>query len=265
MSSNIQNVQCHYLLFGIIVTGKGENNHIPALFRTLMESGVCRFEVIQFAGQRAPITSAKRELKMVGSGKTIPNRDVEEIGLPARRYLSTSRCHFVILIDDLEHDRSNIADRVFERYRRIFDTLLDEEQRKRVAVHFLANMLEAYYLAHADALNIALDLADLFTDHEGDVETIVHPKGDIKTVCRQAGYSFDEKRDAGPILELLDIDHVLSNPSTCAYLRTLFAWCVKVLETRYPYFDTLGVVDKFCLANGVLSAVTRAQIDALST
>src|SRR5437868_10301711 len=136
---------CLFFHFGLIVTVKGELGYLPKLFDSLMTTGICHFEVIQYTGQRSPITSGKKKLKMVGSGKIIPDKDVTEIGLPARRYLSSSPCHFVIVIDDLEHDRRDIAQQVYERYRSILDNILTEEQGRRASVHFLANMLEAYY------------------------------------------------------------------------------------------------------------------------
>lgn len=71
---------CYFFRFGLIVTGKGERDHLPRLFRSLTTTKVCHFEVIRFIGQRSP-RSEKRRLKMVGHGKTIPDKDTEEIGL----------------------------------------------------------------------------------------------------------------------------------------------------------------------------------------
>ena len=42
---------------------------------------------------------------MAGTGKIIPDKDTSEIGLPARNYLHRHTGSFVILVDDLEHDR----------------------------------------------------------------------------------------------------------------------------------------------------------------
>ena len=89
---------------------------------------------------------------MVGSGKLIPDKD-EEIALSARRYLSGG-FEYVILVDDLEHDYRDRAADVFQRYRLALDSILDPVGWKtRAAVHFLVNMLEAYYFAHAVAIN----------------------------------------------------------------------------------------------------------------
>ena len=97
--------------FGLIVTGEAEEKCLDKLFRSIAATGKCRFEVIRRVGQRSVITSKKRQLKMVGSGKKIPNRDATEIGLPARRHLS-SRPGFVVLVDDLEADRSDDIEQV---------------------------------------------------------------------------------------------------------------------------------------------------------
>lgn len=250
--------KCTFFHFGLIVTGEGEYSHLPKLFNSLMATRMCSFEIIRRTGQRSPITSDKKKLKMVGSGKTIPDRDAYEIGFPSRGYISSSPCHFVIVIDDLEHDRRNIAQQVYERYRSILDKILTEEQRRRASVHFLANMLEAYYFADANAINTILNLSTPIKDYDGDVETIAHPKGELKRLHK----GFSEVEDGGNILNVIDIEKVLSRPNACAYLRTLFAWCVKVLEL-HPYFADLHLNDRYNLTDGVLSDITRVQIDLL--
>ena len=258
MSSHslIEDTPCYFFHFGLIVTGRGEREHLPGLFRSLMATGICTFRVIRFIGQRGPITSAKRRLKMVGEGKTIPDKDETEIGIPARKYLSADQCHLVVLVDDLEHNRRAQAQQVFDRYRLALDTVLTDDQKQRTAVHFLVNMLEAYYFADARAVNAVLDLVPPLEDYQGDVEAIPHPKRGLKE--RYSG--FREVEDGGRILEGLDVEHVLSRPDTCAWLRTLFAWCVKVLE-RHPLRESLSLSDKYRLRDGILSDITRVQLD----
>jgi hypothetical protein len=195
---------------------------------------------------------------MVGLGQKIPSKDEEEIGLPARRHLQSDDCNFVILIDDLENERREQAQQVFDRYRLAIDTLLNAEQQKRASVHFLVNMLEAYYFADADAINNVLGINPPIEDHIDDVEDIRNPKGKLKTLFQ----GFNEIEHGGLILERLNVEHVLSNPETCAWLRTLFAWCLKALE-RYPDFESLALQDKFCLNDGVMSDITKGQIDNL--
>ena len=158
--------------------------------------------------QLRPMTSAKKKEKMVGTGKLIPDKD-EEIALAARRYLSGGFA-YVILVDDLEHDYRDRAADVFQRYRLALDSILDPVGWKnRAAVHFLVNMLEAYYFAHAVAINGVLGTE--LVDYEGDVEAIRHPKNDLKSLSP----GFDEIEHGRLILERLDLIHVLSNPSTC--------------------------------------------------
>ena len=97
--------QCVYFHFGLIVTGQTEEQHLPKLFKSLMSTGICTFEVIRRVGQLGAITSEER-LKALGNGKDIPSKDAK-IGLAARKYLMADVCHFVLLIDDLEYDRRN--------------------------------------------------------------------------------------------------------------------------------------------------------------
>jgi len=253
-----ESTSCHFSHFGLIVTGRGEREHLPKLFGSLMATGICTFKVIRFIGQRGPITSAKRKLEMVGEGKTIPDKDATEIGFPARGYLNAGQCHLVVLVDDLEHDRRAQAQQVFDRYRLALDTMLTDDQKRRAAVHFLVNMLEAYYFADARAANAVLDLDPPLEDYQGDVETITHPKADLKRLYP----GFREVDDGGKILDRIDVEHVLSRPDTCAWLRALFAWCVKVLE-RNPSYESLSLSERYRLCDGKLSDITRAQLDNL--
>jgi hypothetical protein len=253
------NQPCYFFKFGLFVTGEGERNHLPKLFKSLTKSGICSFEVIRFIGQRSPITSDKKKLKMVGSGKTIPDRDVQEIGMPARTYLSENRCAYVLLVDDLEHDRRNQAQEIFNRYRQAFDKILQEEKH-RASVHFLVNMLEAYYFADAVAINKVLETC--LSDYSGDVETIRHPKNELKKLYP----GFDEVENGGSILDCLNIEHVLSRRDTCASLRTIFAWCSKVLEQcAISLAENQSPVDSYRLQDGILSEITKSQLDDLIT
>lgn len=51
-----------------------------------------------------------------------------------------------MLIDDLEYNRKDQAEQIFQRYRQILDSILSEEQQQRASVHFLVNMIEATIL-----------------------------------------------------------------------------------------------------------------------
>ena len=243
--------QWAFLHFGLIVTGDTEWEHLPKLFRSLMATRVCHFEVIRKIDQRSPKTSTGQDHTVVGTNQKPETKDELEIGLPARGYANRSRYHFVLLIDDLEHSRRDQALDVFNLYRTVLDTVLDT-LKHRASVHFLVNMLEAYYFADARAINAVLETSLL--DYEGDVETIRNPKSDLRAEYQ----GFREIDDGGRILDQIDIERVLSRPDACASLRTLFAWCVKVLGT-YSDHDCADFYDKYRLHDGKLSEITGTQ------
>ena len=237
-----------FFRIALLVTGKGEERFLPQLFRSLAAEGHCSFKVGRRITQLRPMTSERKKQAIVGSGKSIPSRD-QEIGITTRGYL-TGGYDYVILIDDLEHDSRDEAEAVFRRYRTALDTILGPAGLgPRASVHFLVNMLEAYYLADASAINAvpATELADF----EGDVETIRHPKNELKRIHP----GFDEIEHGGEIIQHLDVPGVLSNPETCRSLRTLFGWCSRAIGREFT--------DVYQLANGRYSELTQPQIDAL--
>jgi hypothetical protein len=244
---------CPFCTFGFIVTGKTEKDHLPALFSSLTKRAGCSFQILRRTGQRSPLGPVK-QLRIVRSGGIIPNKDEEEIGLPARRFLRGQPCRFLILIDDLEHDRREQALAIFQRYRTALDTLLQEEERSHASVHFLVNMLEAYYFAHSRAVNQALGTTLLKSDHDGDVEQIRHPKNDLKKLFG----GFDERRHGGLILRELDLEHVLRDPAHCKALRALIAWCVRKMVDHCPIYDA-QLAKAFQLSTGEVCSITGSQ------
>ncbi|MGK7872386.1 MAG: DUF4276 family protein [Xenococcaceae cyanobacterium] len=248
--------QCYHFKFILFVTGKGEKQRLSKMFDSLSSSKICTFAVKEFFGQRRPITSQKRLARMAGKGQQIPNRDFEQIGAPARRYIEHDKCNRVILIDDLEKISKDEAIETFHRYRTAFDKAL-KSKKGRASVHFLVNMLEAYFFAHPDALNIALALKPPVEPHDGDVEAIQNPKSQIKKIF--PGYS--ETKHPELILDLIDLDIVLANPKYCSSLRTCVKWIVNQLKD-YPdqeYFDSLNFEERFHLRTGQLYTVTSSQ------
>lgn len=245
---------CGHCTFGLIVTGHGERDFLHELFRSLAGKSGCSFRVIRRIGQRNPVTSRARKLTMTGTGKLIPDRDEEDIGLPARRFLRGGKCHFLILIDDLEADRRSMVAQVFERYRIALDTMLQPDEQRRASVHFLANMLEAYYFAHSTAVNQVLGANVLTGDHGGDVEDISHPKNDLKRLYP----GFDEREHGAQIMQSLDAEHVLGRVETCSFLRALFGWCVDKLLSNCQVWDA-RILHCFQLPTGARAAVTRNQ------
>ena len=234
--------------FGLIVTGTAEEKCLPDLFRFMAATGMCSFTVIRRIGQRSP-RSEKRRLQMVGSGKMIPDKDEIEIGLPARHYLS-SDANFVLLVDDLEAGRSDCIQEIFERYRRALDTILTPSQSRRASVHFLVNMLEAYFFADSRAVNSVLNTE--LDDYEGDVETIRNPKSWMKNLYP----GFHEVEDGCRIMGCLSVCQVLSRKDACSSLRTMFAWIHKAIGE--PECELSHVMD------GRYNDVTRGQICSLS-
>jgi hypothetical protein len=167
----------------LLVTGKGEEQFLPRLFRSLEAEGHCSFRVGRRIPRLRPRTSAKA--KMVGARRKIDAID-ERIGLAARAFLHGGY-DYVVLVDDLDHDFRDQAEAVFQRYRTALDTILGPAGLSpRASVHFLVNMLEAYYFAHAKAINAVLGTN--LADFEGDVETIRHPKNELKKLHQ----GFDE-------------------------------------------------------------------------
>lgn len=238
-----------FVRFGLWVTGEGEEEFLPALFRSLAESGHGIFTVQRRIGQRSP-RQEKQRLKMVGKGKTIPDKDEEEIGLPARRFLQSAPETMVLIVDDFEDDRRPLVQQVYQRYRTALDTMLvPVKHQHRAAVHFLVPMLEAYYFADTRPVNEVLGLQ--LSDHDDDVETQRHPKKELKKLAS----TFDEKEHGKQILPKLDVPHILSHPERCPSLRTLFKWCVKAMGEPFT--------ERFQLENGNLFDVTKPQIDAL--
>jgi hypothetical protein len=129
-----------FVRFGLIVTGRGEEQFLPKLFRPLMEAALCTFQVIRRSKRLSALTSSTRILKMTGKGKLIPSID-EELGLAARRFLLSNQNSYVLVIDDLEFERHARAADVFARYRQALDVCLDPYGLSaRAAVHFLVNM-----------------------------------------------------------------------------------------------------------------------------
>ena len=186
---------------------------------------------------------------MIGSGKLIPDRDAEEIGLPSRNYLSSDD-RYVLVIDDLEEGRSTDIQRIFDRYRLALDTMLPENQTHRASVHFLVNMLEACYFADVRSVNAVLG-TDL-VDFEGNVESIRNPKRELKSLAS----GFDEMEHGHRIVQRLNVPHVLSRADACCSLRTIFAWIYVAIEE--PDCEIRPLLE------GCHNETTKSQIDALS-
>lgn len=233
---------------GLLVTGKGEASFLPDFLRGLCtpESGGarCVFHVIGRVEQLSPlIKGSRKSLRMIGKGGGLPRRD-EQIGLLARGFLTATPSGFVILVDDLEESRRPVASQVFQRYRSILDSMLGIA-KARASVHFLVNMIEAYYFADPDAVRAVLKLE--LEPPEGDVEEIRHPKGLLK----QSFHEFDEIEHGRLIARQINLERVLAHPERTRSLRSLVAWCSNALG-RAP-------TDRYQLRSGLQYELTSQQ------
>lgn len=243
-----------FFRFGLIVTGDGEAEFLPKLFRSIMAAANCTFLVIRKSEQLSPITSAKRVLRMVGRGEVIPSLDEAQYGIPACLFLQEYPNSLVLVIDDLEGARRAQVNAVFNRYRQALNQMLvPHGLAQRASIHFLVNMLEAYYFAHADAVNVAAGAEILAQDHPEDVEAIVHPKNQMK----QVWHGFDEVAHGSLILDDLDLRHVLRHPEWCCWLRTLFHWCISRIPAQSVWDHQL--TQSFRLSDGCRIAMTELQ------
>ena len=242
------------LRFGLIVTGDGEASFLPKLFRSIMAAAHCTFVVIRKSEQLSPITSKKRVLRMVGQGKVIPSKDEEQYGIPARRFLKERANSFVLVIDDLEGARRENVAEVFNRYRLALNQMLEPlGLANRASVHFLVNMLEAYYYGHCDAVNAVAKSTIIASDHPEDVEAIGHPKNQLKKLWN----GFDEIEHGPAILDKLDVCHLLQRKDHCCWLRTLFHWCISRIPPESVWDD--GISEKLRLSDGCRVPLTEVQ------
>lgn len=251
-----------FVKIGLVVTGEGERDFISAFLRPIAATGKCHFPIILQTGQRHALTETK-ERAYNATGKIIPDRDAA-IGAKIRHWLASDESHYAIWLDDLESASRPDAARKFERMRKAVDTMLSKSEllKPRFAVHFLVNMLEAYYFAHTsvvNAVNFQRDEVETpvylqLQDHAGDCENLVHPKNELKRLVANIGrgFSFDETLDGTVIVHRLDLDRILGSPATCRSLRTLVAWC----------WETIGEprAERFRLTDGVYWNATAGQL-----
>jgi len=238
-----------FFTVGLWVTGKGEEQFLPAFLRSLEETGHCHFVVKQRIGQLSP-RSKKHKQKMVGKGKRLSSKQ-EDFALKIRGFLERSPANLAIVVDDLEHDRKAMHEAVYEMYREPLDKiLLPRGIQERASVHLFVPMIEAYFLADVEAVNETLGLA--IKELNGDPEAIRGPKGKLKQYCRDVGQSYDERSDGERVAGRVNLEKILANPNYCLSLRCLVKWCSR----RIGESDT----DRCQLLEGKVCDVTRTQI-----
>lgn len=233
-----------FIKFGLLVTGKGEEQHLPKLFKELSATGWCAFRIVRRVSQLSVRQVNIEPLKELGVPKKIPKKHAEQIGLTSRRWLQDGLVDYIILVDDIESSRRSQIDLVYKNYIAIFDKELGN-YRKNASVHFFVNMIEAYFFADSNSINSVFNKA--IVDDSDDVEDIKNPKVKLKSIVGQ----YHEIDDLGRLLNSLSVGHVLSKPDTCGYLRVLFAWCIKVANLH---------MNKYCLQDGILGDATKQQL-----
>jgi len=256
----VKNLDCSWdiIRFGLFVTGEGERQFLPDLFRILQKSGLCDFEIVAKIEQVRP-RGAKRQQELRLAGKKIPDKDAE-IGLRARRYLQQKSNSYILVIDDLEKSGRDAVSDIFQRYRDALDTILID-LKDRASVHFFVNMLEAYYFADSRAINTVMQLNPPLLDHPGDVEEIDHPKSELKHLLRSNYHIyFDEVEHGKQIVPDLNIEHILSKPDYCKSLRTIFVWCIEKLRRHsgYGYTSLPKIREQI---QGQVFSVTQGQFN----
>lgn len=247
---------------GLLVTGDAEADCLPTLLGgalAVATGGRCTVRTIAKVQQlRARHSGARERPRVVGTTKALPTRD-DEIAFKARRYITAHPDGFVVLVDDEEHraherlDGRPANELDYARYRDAFDRVLGDRSA-RVAVHVLRSMLEAYYFTAPDTVAAVLGVP--CPSGPLDVETIRHPKGDLKAACRAIGRKFHEKDDGAAIIAQLDLEAILAAPHACASLRSLVAWCVKAVLGGTPT-DVIG------WRGGCIDRVTGPQLARL--
>jgi hypothetical protein len=242
---------------GLIVTGKGEEDSLHEVFNhALMPHANCLFSIIGRVPQLPPATASKAQIKITGTSRQAESWD-ERIGLWALGFLRQYPGSLVVVLDDIEHDRRPVIDRVFGRYRDALDSVLAKPGLSgRTSVHFLANMKEAYYFAHSSAVNGVAGAAVLAADHPTDVEQIRDPKNSLAAVWPG---KFRERRDGNEIIRALDLAHILARPQECCWLRAMVAWCLDRFNQQDIVYPGLPP-DPYCVVTGQKAPLTYPQM-----
>lgn len=238
MTTSASESTWRFVRIGLVVTGEGERDFLTHFFRAVEATGHAKFCPIYKAGQRSAM-SEKQIVKYGKRGKIIPSKD-ETIVLAMRRFVAKDNNH-AIWIDDLESARRQTAQSHFDRMKKALDTIIGHQAnlRSRCSVHFLVNMLEAYYFAQASIVNEVLGTT--LADHVGDCENISHPKNELKRLAKASDRTFDETTDGAKIVPKLDLQAILSNPLNHCALRTLVAWCWEAIDE--PRTNTFQLLD----------------------
>ncbi len=258
------------ITFGLLVTGKLEEGgreggraqaSLADLFRPIRNTGLCDLKVALRFNQWVP---EKKEppltVRRSPEPKSLPTFK-QEIALKVRGWLENGQNRFLIFIDDGERARAATIGEVFADYRSTITALLPEAQHPRVAVHFLVNMIEAYYFADPERASEALGWS--IPRIGGDPEEIRNPYSDLIEAAGRLGKDYGKKRETGErVLARIRLEEILKNPEHCGWLRAAVRWLVFSLEnaTDQPEaLEAFGFRQLFHLESGKIAPLTGAQ------
>lgn len=233
----------------LFVTGQSEFAVLPRMLSELTLSGRCSITP-EIAFKQLGV-STKRLVNR--SGKAVAGK-AEQIGLKIRGWIQASTENLAIIVDDLEHERRGEAASLFKRYNDAVLPFLNVDPSfvRRFSVHFLVNMLEAYYFRQVAVINEVCGTT--MPSHEGNVENLRHPKNRIDDAIRQVNprQRFREIDDGREIAKKLSLTTILDDPKSCRALRTLVAWIVERIGD--------GSADRYRLREGEYWDITVGQL-----
>lgn len=240
----------------LVVTGRGEAKCAANLVgKVIHAAGRAIHPLEAVAADQRPRKQIRNISKLLPAqaGRQVPTKRHLEVIRELGKRLADPAV-ICILIDDLEKGERQAAAAHFEYYRRMLDDIPAKNAAARSSVHFLVNMLEAYFFHDVEATNQVIEGLELGR-HDGDVEDISHPKNALENeikqrIGRDRGYR--ETDDAVKIVRHLNLETVLADPDQCRSLRTLVAWCWEQIGQERT--------DQFQLKGGAYWDVTASQL-----
>ena len=251
------------------VTGHAEVECVPAIIRKCMRlsSAVVKIGTVSRVRQRPRL-----RIRAKGSQKCQVLPEHEKLAREIPKLVRDERSYF-LWIDDLENEEDRKQPQPhFDYYARLLDDAVHAPMRERCSIHFLVNMLEAYFLADTSAVNTVLQPFLERPDtslkrHQGDCENIKNPKGTLVSHVKHCNPTkrYIETTHGPGIARQLDIEQILSNPNHCRALRTLVAWCWEAIgEARTDQFQLLAGVYWDVTAHQLSIAPSSVQVGPLA-
>lgn len=245
----MSNSEYRQIEFVVAVTGHAEEACVPTIVRKATES-LSSFVLVRQV--RRVHQRPRSRIVRRGSTKAQVLPDHVTLAREVPKLVHDNNVFF-LWIDDLEGGTDRPAARQhFDYYAQLLDKACHTPLRAKCSIHFLVNMLEAYFLADTSSANIVLGTN--LTNHAGDCEDIKNPKGVLESAVKKLDPSakYDVKEDGGSIAKQLNLETILSSPDRCRALRTLVAWCWEAIGEPRD--------ERFQLASGQYWDVTAAQL-----